>query len=473
MSRHLLALLLVVGSLVHAGAQTAPRPGPPNVVFILADDLGWTDLGSYGSDLYQTPNLDRLAREGMRFTQAYSACTVCSPTRASVMTGQHPARLRVTDWIPGRNMPRARLAIPEWTTYLDPAHYTVAEALRDAGYATGHFGKWHLGLTEDLWAEHHGFDINRGGWRLGQPNRADGGNAYFSPYSNPRLTDGPPGEHIDMRLAHEAASFMETNRDKPFFVNLWLYTVHTPLQAAPEKIERYRGLVRDGARHTNPTYAAMVEHMDDTVGIVLSALDRLGLANNTLVIFTSDNGGLLGPNKVTSNEPLRHGKGERYEGGVRVPLIVRYPPLVAAGTVSERQAISTDFYPTFAELAGLASSPKLPEFDGLSLVPTLRGDPAAPAHEALHWHYPHYHVEGGTPYSAIRRGDWKLIHNLETDEVLLFDIASDLGEQRDLASVRPDLTVALRAQLSTWLSSVGAQYPTLNPNHDPAAPFKR
>lgn len=468
MHRHLFSLLLLV-SIVHASTAQPRRSGPPNIVFILADDLGWTDLGSYGSDLYQTPNLDRLAREGMRFTQAYSACTVCSPTRAAIMTGQHPARTRVTDWIAGHNLPRARLAVPDWTKFLDLDLYNVAEALRDASYATGHFGKWHLGMTEDLWPEHQGFDVNRGGWRMGQPTgAAGGGNVYFSPYGNPRLTDGPPGEHLDMRLAQEAATFMEANRDKPFFVNLWLYTVHTPLQAAPEKIERYRGLVREGARHTNATYAAMVEHMDETVGVVLDALERLGLAENTLVVFTSDNGGLIGRNnKVTSNAPLRHGKGERFEGGVRVPLIVRYPPLVAPGSVSDRQAISTDFYPTFAELAGVSDSSKLPTFDGLSLLPTLRGDASAPAHEALYWHYPHYHTEGAVPYSAIRRGDWKLIHNLETDDVMLFDLANDLGEQNDLAAARPDLTVALRAQLSTWLSSVGAQYPTLNPNYSP------
>jgi arylsulfatase A-like enzyme len=330
-------------------------------------------------------------------------------------------------------------------------------------------------MTEDLWPEHQGFDINRGGWRMGQPTgAAAGGNIYFSPYANPRLTDGPTGEHLDMRLAEEAASFMEANRDRPFFVNFWLYTVHTPLQAAPEKIEKYRRLAREGANHTNPTYAAMVEHMDDAVGVVFSALERLGLTDNTIVIFTSDNGGLIGRNnKVTSNAPLRHGKGERYEGAVRVPLIVRYPPLVKPGSVSDRPAISMDFFPTFADLTGLAASPRLPTFDGISLVPTLRGDPAAPQRDTLYWHYPHYHTEGAVPYSAIRRGDWKLIHNLETDDVLLFNLAEDLSEQNDLAAARPDLTVTLRAQLATWLTSVDAQYPTLNPNYDPAAPFQR
>jgi arylsulfatase A-like enzyme len=474
MSRHALAAFLFLGLLTHAhAASSASRP--PNIVFILADDLGWTDLASYGSDLHQTPNLDRLAREGMRFTQAYSACTVCSPTRAAIMTGLNPARTRVTDWIAGHAMPRARLSIPEWTKFLDPSHYNLAEALKDAGYATGHFGKWHLGMTEDLWPERQGFDINRGGWRMGQPTgAAAGGNIYFSPYANPRLTDGPTGEHLDMRLAEEAASFMEANRDRPFFVNFWLYTVHTPLQAAPEKIEKYRRLAREGANHTNPTYAAMVEHMDESVGIVFSALERLGLTDNTIVIFTSDNGGLIGRNnKVTSNAPLRHGKGERYEGAVRVPLIVRYPPLVKPGSVSDRPAISMDFFPTFADLTGLAASPRLPTFDGISLVPTLRGDPSAPQRDTLYWHYPHYHTEGAVPYSAIRHGDWKLIHNLETDDVLLFNLADDLGEQNDLAAARPDLTVALRAQLATWLTSVGAQYPTLNPNYDPAAPFQR
>jgi arylsulfatase A len=452
----------------------AAEPRPPNVVLILADDLGWKDLTSYGSDLHLTPHLDRLAREGMSFTQAYSACTVCSPTRAAILTGQHPARLHVTDWIAGHRLPHARLQVPEWTQHLDLEQHTLAEALRDAGYATGHFGKWHLGATEDLWPEHHGFDVNVGGWRMGQPSGTGG---YFSPYGNPRLSDGPPGEHLDERLAREAAAFIAAHRDQPFFVNFWLYNPHTPLQADPAKVARYRERIGPDYLHRNATYAAMIEHLDDAVGIVLAALDHHGLAENTLVVFTSDNGGLIGrargdgpePTPVTSNQPLRHGKGERYEGGVRVPLIVRYPPLVPAATTTEALAFSTDFYPTVLALTDVPPTPAWPTtFDGINLSAALRGEPLPDPRDTLYWHYPHYHTEGAVPYSAIRRGHWKLVHNLETDAVELYDLAQDIGETDNLAAARPDLTVALRAQLATWLNSVGAQYPTLNPDYDPA-----
>jgi len=458
----------------HAAGSEAKRT--PNVVFILVDDLGWTDVGSFGSGFYKTPNVDRLAREGMRFENAYSACTVCSPTRAAVMTGFYPARTRVTDWITGHKRPFAKLKVPDWTMQLEPRHYNLAEAFRDAGYATAHVGKWHLGQSEDLWPEKQGFDVNVGGWSVGAPQRGNGGGGFFPPYLNPRLTDGPSGEYLDDRLAREAVAFIEENRRRPFFLNLWLYTVHTPLQAAAEKIAKYRDLAREGAHHRNPTYAAMVEHMDDAVGAITSALDRLGLKEDTIVILTSDNGGLIGnrgdvtkPTSITSNFPLRTGKGDVYEGGVRVPLIVRWPGKVSEGSVSSLPTISPDFYPTLVELSGMKRHKNLPSaFDGASLAPVLLGQSSTLEREAIYWHYPHYHAEGATPYSAIRKGDWKLIEFLEDGRVELYNLASDIGEKTDLGISESRKRDELRADLAAWRKRVGAQMPTLNPDYDPA-----
>jgi arylsulfatase A-like enzyme len=266
----------------------------PNVIFILIDDLGWTDLGSFGSDLYETPNLDQLCRRGMKFTNNYAACTVCSPTRAAIMTGKYPARLHITDWIPGTKRPRAKLTVPLWTQYLPREEVTIAEALRKAGYVTCHIGKWHLGNQEQGWPDKHGFDFNFGGYERGSPP------SYFSPYKIPTLTDGPAGEYLTDRLAAEAARFIDAHKHEPFFLYWPHYAVHTPLQAKKELIEKYQKKIRPGMRHTNATYAAMVESMDQAVGRVLAKLTELGLDDRTIVIFTSDNGGLL---QSTSNAP--------------------------------------------------------------------------------------------------------------------------------------------------------------------------
>lgn len=450
-------------------AATTRAADRPNVVFILVDDLGWTDLSSYGSDLYETPHVDRLADQGMRFTSAYAACTVCSPTRASIMTGKYPASLRITDWITGHLKPYGKIAIPDWTKFLSPDAYTLANALQDAGYRTAHLGKWHLGETEEFWPENQGFDLNLGGWKVGQPQRNETARGYFSPYGNPRLDDGPDGEYLTERLADEAARFIEANQDRPFFLNLWLYNVHTPLQAAADKIAKYEAKVFPDARHRSATYAAMVEHMDDAVGKVVTTLERLGLSEKTIVVFTSDNGGLVDnrrKNTVTLNAPLRSGKGDAYEGGVRVPLIVRYPGKIPAGTRSSELAISPDFYPTLLSLTGIAPAADA-NFDGADLSPVLTGARESTGRDAVFFHYPHYHTEGATPYSAIRKGQWKLLEFYEGPRVELYHLARDPGETIDLAEREPAKRDELFADLQAWKQQTGAQIPTLNADYSP------
>jgi arylsulfatase A-like enzyme len=444
------------------------------VVLILADDLGWTDLGSYGSELYRTPNLDRLAREGMRFDQAYSACTVCSPTRAAILTGRYPAALRVTDWIAGHVRPFAKLTVPDWTMQLDPREPNLARTLHAAGYATAHMGKWHLGEEPKVWPEQQGFDVNLGGWSKGQPVRSATSNGYFSPYGNPRLSDGPVGEFLDDRLANEACAFIEKNRDRPFFLNLWPYLVHTPLQSEPERVAAYAAAAKLGKHQRNPMYAAMVERLDEEVGKVMATLERLGLRDNTIFVFTSDNGGLIGndgrpgrPPRVTSNFPLRTGKGDVYEGGIRVPLIVRFPGVVPAGSVSSVPVISVDLFPTLLELADCRVAAEVSRSrDGVSLAPVLRGQATALPRAALFWHYPHYHSEGAAPYGAIRKGPWKLIEFFEDNRTELYNVEQDIGEAHDRSAQEPKVREQLLADLVAWRAKVGAQMPRANPNFD-------
>lgn len=475
----LIVLAGVLSGYVHAAAR-------PNVVFFLADDLGQRDLGSYGSPFYETPNLDRLAREGARFTDAYAACSVCSPTRASLMTGQWPQRTGVTDYI-GAAQPE------KWNrnTILLPAPYsdrlslqspTLAKVLKAAGYATFFAGKWHLG-PEGWWPENQGFDVNQGGIDRGGPY---GGNKYFSPYGNPRLTDGPEGEHLPDRLATETAKFIEANQAKPFFAFLSFYSVHTPLMAREDLRKKYeekrRRLGRTeqwGREHErdvrvtqdHAVYAGMVEAMDLAVGKVLAKLDELGLRENTLVVFTSDNGGLsTSEGWPTSNAPLRAGKGWMYEGGIREPLLLRWPAVVKAGMVISTPVSSPDFFPTLLEVAG-APPPAGQVLDGVSLVPLLRG--GALPERALFWHYPHYGNQGGAPCAAIRRGDWKLIQWFEDRRVELFDLAADLGETNDLARQEPARAGALLNELRAWQREVGAKLPGVNPNYNPDKPSGR
>ncbi|WP_460190413.1 sulfatase [Urechidicola sp. KH5] len=440
----------------------------PNVVLILVDDLGWTDLGSFGSDLYQTPSIDKLAADGVQFTNSYSACTVCSPTRAAIVTGKYPARINVTDWIEGHKYPWAKLNVPDWTMYLPDEEYTMAEAFKDAGYQTAHFGKWHLGEQEKNWPEYHGFDLNVGGWKKGAPHRNKklGSNGYFSPYGNPRLTDGEEGEYLTERLTNEVINFIDQNGDNPFFINFWLYNVHTPLQATQDKIDKYESIIDSTARHTNATYAAMVEHMDDAVGKIINKLEEKGLLENTIVLFSSDNGGLIGKNPkkpVTNNTPLRTGKGDIYEGGVKIPTIIYAPNRVKGGQKVATPIISMDYYPTLMELAGI-SSDKIAQqtVDGKSLVPEISNQNNV--REALYWHYPHYHQEGGEPYSAIRLGDWKLIEKFESNTFELYNLKTDISEKHNVLQQHPDISIELKDKLKAWRIEVDAQYPSENEN---------
>jgi arylsulfatase A-like enzyme len=354
------------GALAQAGVEK------PNIIFIMADDLGWMDTGVYGSTYYQTPNIDRLAGQGMRFTDAYTANPLCSPTRASIMTGLWPARIgmtaafghvnevRLKSVLPESASPLYKAVTPAAVTRLDTAHYTLAEALKDAGYSTAHFGKWHLGGGEFM-AGHHGFDETIDGGSYPAPN------SYFSPYNMENVPDGPPGEHIDRMITAEAIRFIRRHRDKPFYINLWLYDVHGPFQAEEHLLRKYAALRDQDNPQNFPPMAAMIETMDDCVGEVMSALGNLGLEKNTLVIFYSDNGGLVDEGNYyskeppTSNAPLREGKGFNYEGGIRVPLIVRWPDRVAAGAVSHTLASSVDFYPTLLDALGVSPNPAKPE----------------------------------------------------------------------------------------------------------------
>jgi arylsulfatase A-like enzyme len=475
--------LLLCPSLARAAAPARP----PNILVFLADDLGRQDLGSYGSTFYETPHLDRLAREGARFTDGYAACPVCSPTRAALMTGQWPQRTGITDYIGAPAKPE------DWkrNTKLRPAPYadrltletpTLAKSLKAAGYATFFAGKWHLG-PEGWWPENQGFDHNLGGIDRGGPY---GGKRYFSPYGNPRLPDGPEGEHLPERLARETAKFIAANKDRPWFAYYSFYDVHTPLMARPDLLKKYEekrarlGLQekwgREGPRDVrhvqeHAVYAAMVEAMDLAVGQVLTALEAHGLRDNTLVIFTSDNGGLsTSEGWPTSNLPLRGGKGWMYEGGIREPWIVRWPGVSAPGSVIAAPISSPDLFPTLLDAAGAAPAPGQ-RLDGVSLRPILRGQPAPD--RALFWHYPHYGNQGGAPAAAVRRGNFKLIHWFEQDRIELFDVAADLGETVDLAAREPARVAALRAELAAWQRDVGAKFPSPNPAYDAAQPDGR
>lgn len=453
---------------------------PPNIIFILIDDMGWMDLSCQGSAFYETPNIDRLARQGMRFTSAYASCPVCSPTRASIMTGQYPARVGITNYIPGRETGRV-LDVP-YLHYLPRTHKTVAAALREGGYRTWHVGKWHLG-NRPYWPQHHGFDVNIGGWEGGGPR------AYFSPYGNPMLPDGPEGEYLTDRLTDEAIRLVETAGDRPFFLNLCHYAVHIPIQVPPRDVEKYRekaramGLDRENPFEegeyfpcdhkksqrvvrrlfqSDPAYAAMIENLDRNIGRLLAAVEAAGLARDTMVIFTSDNGGLAtAEGSPTCNAPLAEGKGWMYEGGTREPLLWMWPGVIPPASTCDVPVTSTDFYPTFLEAAGL---PLLPQqhCDGVSLMPLLRGAGRLDR-RAIFWHYPHYGNQGGTPACAVRSGNWKLIEFFEDSRVELYDLQSDVSEEHNLAAQCPDVASDLRGLLHQWLKDVRAKIPQPNP----------
>jgi arylsulfatase A-like enzyme len=441
-----------------------------NVVVILADDLGWADLGCYGSTFHRTPNLDRLAASGLRFTNGYAACPVCSPTRAALMTGKAPARLGLTDWLPGRpDRPDQKLARPPLPQQLALSETMLAAALKKAGYATGHIGKWHLG-GKGFGPHEHGFQVSVAADQVGLPA------SYFAPFRNkgrfmPGLEKAPPGEYLTDRLAAEAERFIEASKDRPFFLYLAHYAVHIPLRARPDLVKKYPSK-RVPGRQSNAIYAAMLESLDDSVGQVVKTLERLKLTDRTLIVFTSDNGGLSvqeGPNTPpTINTPLREGKGYLYEGGLRVPLIVKWPGVVKAGITSSVPVVTNDLCPTLLEACGVEAKGTL---DGVSLVPLLRGG-TGPKRVALYWHYPHYSNQGGRPGGAIRMGDLKLIEFYEDGRRELFDLKADVSENRNLAAARPEDAKRLAARLDDWRKEVGAKMPRPNPDYRPHPPDK-
>jgi len=442
----LLALFLALTLAARAEA-------PPNFVFILVDDMGATDLGCYGSKFYETPNIDRLAKDGLRFTTAYAACTVCSPTRASLMTGKNPAALRLTDWIPGHARPNAKLKIPEWTQQLRVGEVTLPALLKKAGYATASIGKWHLGPAAPT---EHGFDLNIAGTEKGQPP------SYFSPYKIPTLPDGPDGEFLSDRLTSEAEKFIEQNKDHPFFLYLPHFAVHQPIAGKPAVVEKYKAKASANDPQHNATYAALIESVDESVGRIRAKLEALGLAERTVIVFTSDNGGLV-LNQVTANLGLRAGKGSAYEGGVRVPLIYCWPGRIQPGEFAQ-PAITGDHFYTLLDLAGIPAA--IPG-DYCSLVPVLRGGGNFAPRE-LHWHYPHYHPGGATPYSAVRSGDFKLIAFFEDSHLELYNLKDDPEEKTNLVPSNPAKAEEMRRKLTAWWMEVRAQLPTPNPDFDPA-----
>ncbi len=470
-------LVLGLGLIALAGAPPASAR-PPNNVFILADDLGWADLACYGSDLHETPNLDRLAREGVRFTRAY-AMSVCTPTRAALLTGLHAARLRMTIWREATLTGQLGrpLATPNLVTDLPPSTTTLAETLKAAGYLTFHVGKWHLGDAAH-YPEAHGFDVNIGGTHWGSPN------TFFWPFSGdktfrdgfryvPGLGPGQPGDYLTDRFTDEAIKLIAAAGERPFFLNLWFHNPHKPIQGKPGLVERYRRKIRPGLRHRNPDYAAMVHSLDENVGRVLHQIEESGLAGRTLVVFTSDNGGVVGEfagQRVTDNFPLRSGKGSLYEGGIRVPLIVRLPAAWQAGPPGAARpgaecavpVTCMDVFPTIAHFAGVDAGTAL---DGRSFAPLLTRPGSPPLHEHLFFHYPHYY-ETTTPVSAVSDGEWKLLEYFEDGRLELHHLPDDPAEKTNLAGQFPDRARALRQILHAWWRTVGAQLP--QPSAPPA-----
>ncbi|WP_169976580.1 sulfatase [Tautonia rosea] len=467
--------VVLMGMLIIVPTRSESAEGP-NIVFFLVDDLGVMDLEPYHPEtFYETPNLSRLASRSMRFTSGYGANPVCSPTRYSLMTGKYPTRVGATNWFSGVREGRFRPAPLKDVMPLE--EFTLGEALKTAGYRTAFLGKWHLGPTEKFGPKSQGFDVNIGGFRVGSP---PGG--YFSPYENPYLEDGPDGEYLTDRLAGEAAGLIRAFKDDRFFIYLSFYSVHTPLQALDDRVEAYQakaarlkvseadqfaseeqvwpdaGPRRVRVVQSHPTYAAMVQSMDQAVGRVLDELDELGLSDNTVICFMSDNGGLsTSEGSPTSNLPFRGGKGWLYEGGIREPYLIAWPGVTDSGGTCDVPVMSTDFYPTLLDIAGI---PLLPEQhrDGLSLVPLLKGEEDSLARDALYWHYPHYSNQGGFPGGAIRSGNFKLIERFEDGRIHLYDLSRDVGERHDLAFDHPEVADSLRKRLHSWYQEVGAEF---------------
>ncbi len=476
--QHLIILVIItVGCTSHDNHEVKS----PNVLFILADDLGYHDLSYTGSNFYETPNIDQIAGRSMVFTNGYSTSPVCSPSRASLLTGTYPARHGITDWIGAktgeewRERKRFTPLLPaEYKEYLPHKDETLAEVLRENGYKTFFAGKWHLG-DQSSYPKDHGFDINVGGWDKGSPV---GG--YFSPWKNPMLPNRKNGENLSMRLAHETARFVEANKDSTFFAYLSFYAVHGPLQTTQEKWKKYRkkadslGLADSAfemermfpyrTTQDNPVYAGLVAQMDEAVGVVMNELEKQGLLDNTIIVFTSDNGGLVsGGGYATSLLPLRGGKGYQWEGGLRVPYFISVPHMKHKGVKDNTPVSGVDFYPTLLDLAGIEQKPTQ-TIDGVSLAPLLNG--GSLVERPLYWHYPHYSNQGGEPSSIIREGNWKLIYYHEDSRTELYDLNTDISEQNDLATTQTEIANNMQAKLQDWLTDQQVRYPTPDPLFD-------
>ena len=453
---------------IPAGMSAGETKKKLNFVFFLIDDMGWKDVGCYGGRFFETPDIDRLAAEGMRFTAGYAACAVCTPTRASIMTGKYPARLHMDGHIRPDLAPyptgSGKLLNVQFKQWLEPSEETIAEELKSGGYVSASIGKWHLG--EQSGAQYR--PQNQGFSRV-VLSQHHGDMKYFYPfvdrekwpYAGP--LPGKPGDYLPDRLTDEGVKFIEENRDKPFFLYLSHWSVHEPHKAKQEKTAKYEAKKKaQGETKISPVYAAMVESVDESVGRVMAKLEETGLVERTVVIFMSDNGGVK---SVTSMSPLRGEKSLYYEGGIRVPLIIKVPGMTKAGSVCDEPVISTDFYPTMLALAGLPPKPAQ-HCDGVSLVPLLKGG-AGLGRAAIYWHFPLYQARGCTPCSAIRAGDYKLIEYFEDNHIELYNLKDDIGEANDLSKSSPEKAKELRAMLHRWREEVNAQIPQPNPDYDP------
>ncbi|MHA1727365.1 MAG: sulfatase [Promethearchaeota archaeon] len=456
-----------------------------NIIFILIDDLGWKDLSCYGSEFYETPNIDKIASEGMNFTNAYASCPVCSPSRASILTGKYPASIGLTNYLSGKA--KGKLLSAPYIDHLPLSEKTIAQTLKENGYNTWHVGKWHLGEGE-YYPENHGFDENIAGCHWGSAFKG-----YFSPWGIPRLKDGPKGKYLTDHLTDKAIELIKNNDGNPFFLNLWYYSVHVPIQAKPEIIKYYvekkkkLGLdkvnpfefgdffpcehkkdrrIRRRKLQSSSKYAAMVHSLDENIGRILKIINEIGESKNTVVIFTSDNGGLsTAEGSPTCNAPLSEGKGWMYEGGVREPLIIKWPGVIKPGSQCTDPVTCTDFYPTLLEIAEIDLLPRQHK-DGISILPLLKGEKTDKyMNRSIFWHYPHYGNQGGTPGSSIRQGDYKLIEFFEDGRIELYNLHKDIEEENEISKDKPEIAEKLYHLLIQWRESVDAKIPQKNPDY--------
>ena len=499
------ACLVVTASMLSIFCHPIKAEQKPNIILFLIDDLSWADLGITGSSYYETPHLDKLAREGAFFTDAYAANPVCSPTRASILTGKYPSRIGLTNHSGSRGPmgEKHKLTPPEVVGNMPPEDITLAEALKSGGYYTAHIGKWHLQAHHMKGREHYpeanGFDLNIAGHKMGQPGD------YYFPYKSkqhpstnvPDMEDGKEDDYLTDALTDKAIRFIEEQggeKQKPFFLNFWYYTVHTPIIPDKSKLKKYNqkakamGLVdknTEGIKEhqsvsrgvqSNAAYACMVESMDQNIGRIIATLKKRGMFENTIIVFLSDNGGLstgTGPNAPTSSLPLRAGKAWVYEGGIRSPLIISYPAGIKPGFKVHEPAVSTDIYPTLLDMAGLPLRPQQ-HVDGISLKPLFNGKKATLGRKAIYFHYPHYHhINTMGPAGAVRVGDYKLIEIFETGKVELYNLREDIGEQVDLAGEKPALVAKLSKMLHDWRKESGSQMTAKNPKYQKANDWRK